>query len=57
MGTVDRAQALALMQKWTQGESLRKHALGVSFCCEAYGRLEAARLGLAGDEAEALADT
>jgi len=57
MGTVDREQALTLMQEWTQGESLRKHALGVSFCCEAYGRLEAARLGLAGDEAEALADT
>jgi predicted hydrolase (HD superfamily) len=52
-----RDEALALMQEWTQGESLRKHALGVSFCCEAYGRMEAARLGLGGGEADKFADT
>jgi len=52
-----REAALALMQEWTLGESLRKHALGVSFCCEAYGRMEAVRLGLTGDAAEVMADT
>jgi predicted hydrolase (HD superfamily) len=51
-----RHDALALMQEWTQGESLRKHALSVSFSCEAYGRIEAARLGLVGEAADALAD-
>ncbi len=40
-------EAKALMEEWTQGESLRKHALGVSFCCEAYGRMEGERLGVA----------
>lgn len=54
--TVDRAGALALMQEWTQGESLRKHGLSVSFCCEAYGRTEAARLGLTGAAADVLAE-
>ena len=49
--------ARALMEEWTAGESLRKHALSVSFCCEAYGRMEAARLGLAGDDADAMAAT
>jgi len=47
---------MALMQEWTQGESLRKHALSVAFCCEAYGRTEAAHLGLSGDDTEELAD-
>ncbi len=56
MNRTDREQALALMQEWTQGESLRKHGLSVSFCCEAYGRMEVARLGLAGAEADALAE-
>ncbi len=51
-----RDDALKLMQEWTSGESLRKHALSVSFCCEAYGVLEAARLGLGEEEARALAD-
>jgi predicted hydrolase (HD superfamily) len=46
-----RARALALLEEWTQGESLRKHGLAVSICTEAYGALEAARLGLTGDEA------
>src|ERR1700760_978813 len=47
-----RAQALALLQEWTQGESLRKHGMAVSVCTEAYGVLEAERLGLTGGEAE-----
>jgi len=44
------------MEEWTVGESLRKHGLSVSMCCEAYGRMEAERLGLAGEAAEELAD-
>jgi len=47
-------EAKALMEEWTAGESLRKHALSVSFCCEAYGRMEAARLGVA--DADEFAD-
>jgi predicted hydrolase (HD superfamily) len=46
-----RERALELLGEWTQGESLRKHGLAVSVCTEAYGVMEAARLGLAGDEA------
>ena len=49
-------EARALMESWTQGESLRKHGLSVSFCCEAYGRREAERLGLAGEAADELVD-
>lgn len=49
-----RDEALGLMQAWTEGESLRKHGLSVSFCCEAYGRLDAA--GLNAGEAETLID-
>jgi predicted hydrolase (HD superfamily) len=52
-----RDEALALMEEWTQGESLRKHALSVSFCCEAYGAMEAARIGLGGAAADEMADT
>ncbi len=51
-----RDAALALLAEWTQGDSLRKHGLSVSFCCEAYGRMEAERLGLVGDAAEEMAD-
>ena len=46
-----RERALALLEDWTKGESLRKHGLAVSVCTEAYGVMEAARLGLSGDEA------
>ena len=53
---VSRANAVALLEEWTKGESLRKHGLAVSVCTEAYGRLEAARLGLSGEEAETLVD-
>jgi predicted hydrolase (HD superfamily) len=52
---MDRDAALALLQEWTQGDSLRKHALSVSFCCESYGQREAERLGLTPDAAAELA--
>lgn len=51
-----RGEALALLQEWTQSESLRKHGMAVSVCTEAYGRREAERLGLSGAEAEAFAE-
>jgi predicted hydrolase (HD superfamily) len=47
-----RVDALALLEEWTKGESLRKHGLAVSVCTEAYGVLEAERLGLTGAEAD-----
>jgi predicted hydrolase (HD superfamily) len=49
-----RARALELLEEWTKGESLRKHGLAVSVCTEAYGVKEAARLGLAGEQAAEL---
>jgi len=55
-GTVSRASALALLEEWTKGESLRKHGLAVSVCTESYGRKEAERLGLSGAEAEEFVD-
>jgi predicted hydrolase (HD superfamily) len=51
-----RAQALATLQEWTTGESLRKHGMAVSVCVEAYGRMEAERLGLSGAEAAEFAE-
>jgi len=45
------------MEEWTAGDSLRKHGLSVSICCEAYGRMEAARLGLDAQAADEMADT
>lgn len=50
----DRTAAWALLTEWTQGESLRKHALGVETCVVAYGEAEADRLGLTGAEREGL---
>jgi predicted hydrolase (HD superfamily) len=50
-GNESRERALELLEEWTKGESLRKHGLAVSVCTEAYGVMEAARLGLAGDQA------
>ncbi len=47
-----RAQALMTLREWTKGESLRKHGMAVSVCTEAYGVMEAERLGLSGAEAE-----
>lgn len=51
-----RVDALALLEEWTKGESLRKHGLAVSVCTEAYGVMEAKRLDLSGDEAAALVE-
>src|ERR1700679_130850 len=51
-----RAQALTTLQEWTKGESLRKHGMAVSVCTEAYGVMEAARLGLVGAEADAFVE-
>jgi predicted hydrolase (HD superfamily) len=45
------------MEEWTAGDSLRKHGLSVSICCEAYGRMEAARLGVDAKATDELADT
>ena len=53
-GDHTRARALELLEEWTKGESLRKHGLAVSVCTEAYGVMEAARLGLAVNEAAEL---
>jgi predicted hydrolase (HD superfamily) len=50
----DRPAAWALLTEWTQGESLRKHALGVETCVLAYGEAEADRLGLTGAAREEL---
>ena len=47
-----RVQALSTLQEWTKGESLRKHGMAVSVCTEAYGVMEAERLGLSGVEAQ-----
>jgi predicted hydrolase (HD superfamily) len=50
-GGFTRERAWELLTEWTKGESLRKHGLAVSVCTEAYGVLEAQRLGLSGVEA------
>jgi predicted hydrolase (HD superfamily) len=50
----DRPAAWALLTEWTQGESLRKHALGVETCVLAYGEAEADRLSLTGAPREEL---
>ena len=49
-----RAAAWELLTEWTQGESLRKHALAVETCVAACGEAEADRLGLAGEERAAM---
>ncbi|MBS1820439.1 MAG: HD domain-containing protein [Acidobacteria bacterium] len=51
-----RAEAQAILEEWTKGESLRKHGMAVSVCTESYGRREAERLGLGGDEAAEFVD-
>jgi predicted hydrolase (HD superfamily) len=51
-----RDEAVALLEAWTKGESLRKHGLAVSASCEAYGRMEAARLDMTGEAAAEMAD-
>ena len=49
-----RERAIRLLEEWTQGESLRKHALAVEACVAAYGEAEADRLALIGAERDAL---
>jgi predicted hydrolase (HD superfamily) len=49
-----RAKAWQLLTEWTQGESLRKHALAVEACVAACGEAEADRLGLTGEERDAM---
>ena len=49
-----RARAWQLLTEWTQGESLRKHALAVETCVVACGEAEADRLGLTGEPRAAL---
>jgi predicted hydrolase (HD superfamily) len=49
-------RALELLEEWTRGESLRKHGLAVSVCTEAYGVVEASRLGLSGEDARELVE-
>jgi predicted hydrolase (HD superfamily) len=49
-----REQAWELLTDWTQGESLRKHALAVEICVTACGEAEADRLGLSGADREAM---
>lgn len=44
-----REQAWHLLTDWTQGESLRKHALAVEICLTASGEAEADRRGLTGN--------
>lgn len=51
-----RMNALALLEEWTKGESLRKHGLAVSVCTEAYGVMEASRLGLEGEDASSFVE-
>lgn len=53
---MNRADAMALMEEWTSGESLRKHALSVAVCCEAYGRRQGGKLGLDVEGVEKMAD-
>jgi predicted hydrolase (HD superfamily) len=49
----DRDAAWQLLCSWTQGESLRKHAMAVAVCTTAYGEVEADRLGLSGESRDA----
>jgi predicted hydrolase (HD superfamily) len=51
-----RAEALELLMEWTKSESLRKHGMAVSVCTESYGRREAERLGLTGNDADSFVE-
>lgn len=51
-----RDAAWALLNEFTQGPSLLKHALAVECCVRAYGEQEVLRLGLVGDDASQLLD-
>ena len=52
-----RVTAWTLLNEWTTSPGLIKHALSVEACTRAYGVKRAAELGLAGAEADALAET
>ena len=54
--TFGREEARTLLFAWTEGESLRKHGLAVAICTEAYGKLEALRIGLSGRAIDAFAE-
>lgn len=56
MGRYTSARAKELLEEWTVGDSLRKHAMSVAACTEAYGRLEGLRQGLSGEDLEEFAD-
>ena len=51
---LNRDDAWNLLCEYTQGESLRKHALAVETCVASYGEAEAGRLGLTGPDRERL---
>ena len=51
-----KQRAKELLGQWTAGDSLRKHALSVAACTEAYGRLEGLRQGLSGEVLERFAE-
>jgi predicted hydrolase (HD superfamily) len=55
-GEFGAERAEALLREWTASESLVKHGLAVAACTESYGRREAERMGLAGEEAAALVE-
>ena len=52
-----RERAWELLQEWTASPSLVKHGLAVEACTQAYGVMEAVRLGLEGAAAEEFAET
>ncbi len=49
-----RDDAWQLLTQWTEGESLRKHALAVEACVVACGEAEADRLGMTGHDRAAM---
>lgn len=51
-----RTRAWELLNEYTKSQSLVKHALAVETCVRAYGEREAERLGLTGEEREALVE-
>jgi predicted hydrolase (HD superfamily) len=53
-GAYSREAAWKLLTEWTASESLRKHALAVEACVAACGDAEADRLGLDGEDRDAL---
>ena len=55
-GPHTRHNAQTLLEQWTAGESLRKHAMAVAACTEAHGRLEAKRLNLSGHDENRFAE-